>query len=122
MEGNRTSTQGLRRSCPRSIPPAPGWGSSDQAGVAASASIRVAGPVTGREIPSLFHGRREGTVPAAERSLAYKWSSGSCRCVAGNCQNSSARLHRHFRSWRSILASTGRRHSDQRPPNLMGTM
>jgi hypothetical protein len=41
MEGETEPTRGLRRSCPRSLPPAPGWRSSDQAGVAASASLRA---------------------------------------------------------------------------------
>src|SRR5216683_3279487 len=33
MEGKGASTRGLRRSCPRALPPAPGWRSSDQADV-----------------------------------------------------------------------------------------
>ena len=35
MEGG-DSTRGLGRSCPRALPPAPGWRSSDQADVAAT--------------------------------------------------------------------------------------
>ena len=39
MEGETRSTRGLRRTCPQALPPAPGWCSSDQAGVAASSTI-----------------------------------------------------------------------------------
>ena len=39
-EGREEHTRGLRRSCPRTLLPAPGWRSSDPAGVPAGFSIR----------------------------------------------------------------------------------
>jgi len=40
MGGETELTRGLGRSCPRALPPAPGWRSSDRADVAAKTSIR----------------------------------------------------------------------------------